>query len=79
MAQKLIDGGWFSIANTAGILVLFALLFAARKLYDAYATPLRRVPGPWWAKFTRLWHVKAVASRSFEKINIDLHRKYGMR
>ena len=45
--------------------------------YQAYATPLRNVPGPWIAKFTRLWLLRAINSREYQRINVELHRKYG--
>ncbi len=48
-----------------------------RTLYSAYATPLRDVPGPWLAKFTRLWLLQAIRSREYQKINLQLHQKYG--
>lgn len=57
------------------LLPLFAIILPA--LYHAYGTPLRDIPGPWQAKFTRLWLLRAISSRSFQKINLDLHRKYG--
>ena len=45
--------------------------------YKAYATPLRHVPGPWIAKFTRFWLLGAINSREYQRINVELHRKYG--
>ena len=60
--------------------LLLPLLFVSwivRVLFKAYATPLRDIPGPWLAKFTRFWHAKAIASRNFQKTNLDLHRQYG--
>lgn len=57
-----------------GFFTIYALF---RTLYDAYATPLRDVPGPWLAKFTRLWLFQAIRSREYQKINIELHQKHG--
>ncbi|KAL8829801.1 MAG: hypothetical protein Q9191_001804 [Dirinaria sp. TL-2023a] len=56
---------------------LAILPLVIQTLYNAYATPLRRVPGPWLAKFTRFWLFRAINSRKFESINLELHRKYG--
>lgn len=42
-----------------------------------FKTPLRSIPGPWFARFSRLWLLRAYAGRSFHKTNLDLHRKYG--
>ncbi|KAJ4509695.1 Pisatin demethylase [Exophiala dermatitidis] len=39
--------------------------------------PLRDVPGPFWARFTRLWYLKEIAGGRFEKTNVQLHNKYG--
>lgn len=63
-----------------GTLLLIFLLLASvisRALIQAYATPLRDVPGPWLAKFSRVWQLKAVHARTFQKTNLDLHRRYG--
>ena len=57
------------------VLLLIPLFLHA--LYKAYATPLRHTPGPWIAKFTRLWLLRAINSREYQKINVELHRKYG--
>ncbi|KAJ5385634.1 hypothetical protein N7517_003545 [Penicillium concentricum] len=40
-------------------------------------SPLRRIPGPFWARFTRLWKLLQIYQGSFEKTNIALHKKYG--
>lgn len=58
----------------------FCLAFLSliiHSLFKAYVTPLREVPGPWLARFTRIWLLKAINSRKYQDINIDLHRKYG--
>ena len=62
---------WLAVCTA---ILLFVL---GRTLIRAYLTPLRDIPGPWSAKFTRLWLFKAIASRSFQKINLELHRKHG--
>lgn len=43
----------------------------------ALLSPLRSIPGPFWARFTRLWKLFEIYGGKFEKTNIDLHRKYG--
>ena len=55
-------------------LLLWTLL---RKLYQAYASPLRDVQGPWLARFTRLWYLRTTYSRQGHKIIMNLHDKYG--
>ena len=60
---------WFTLA-----LVLCTLF---RKLYEAYASPLRDVQGPWLARFTRLWYAWSAYSRQSHKIHTKLHQNYG--
>ncbi|PVH73220.1 cytochrome P450 oxidoreductase [Cadophora sp. DSE1049] len=43
----------------------------------ALLSPLRSIPGPFWARFTRLWKLSEIYGGRFEKTNIELHRKYG--
>ena len=57
------------------LLLVFAVI--PQVLYQAYDTNLRDIPGPWQAKYTRLWLLRAISSRSFHKINLDLHRRHG--
>ncbi|KAF5632048.1 cytochrome P450 monooxygenase oxidoreductase [Fusarium sp. NRRL 52700] len=40
-------------------------------------SPLSRVPGPFLARFTRLWLLKEVYFGTYPKTSIELHRKYG--
>lgn len=46
-------------------------------IMKALLHPLRDIPGPFWARFTRLWYLRAVRKGDFEMKNIDLHRSYG--
>ncbi|ETI27659.1 hypothetical protein G647_00108 [Cladophialophora carrionii CBS 160.54] len=39
--------------------------------------PLRSVPGPFLARFTRLWYLRKVWRGDFEKTNLALHKRYG--
>lgn len=39
--------------------------------------PLRHLPGPFIARFTRLWYLYQIHQGRFEQVNIELHRKYG--
>ena len=64
----------FSVATLGlfgggGVLVYFLL----QQILD----PLRSVPGPFFARFTRLWYFIHVYKGSFELKEIELHRKYG--
>ncbi|KAH8882517.1 cytochrome P450 [Thozetella sp. PMI_491] len=46
-------------------------------LFLALFSPLRRVPGPFWARFTDGWYFWRLALGRFEMDNIKLHQKYG--
>ena len=58
---------------TSSLLGLW-LLF---QLFSYLRDPLKDIPGPFWARFTRLWYFREVANGQFEKTNVALHRKYG--
>ena len=67
--------------SLSGILLLLSLVLTAavgKRLYTAYTSPLRDIPGPWLARVTRFWLAKAIARGDFEKTNIKLHQKYGI-
>ena len=70
--------GYLSLANLCLFILACWLIFVtARTLIKAYRPPLSDIPGPWIAKFTRLWLMQAINTRSWDKINIRLHRRYG--
>lgn len=59
---------------------IFAALVALRILYailTSVLSPLRKVPGPLAARFTRLWYFTRVAKGDFHHENTELHRRYG--
>lgn len=55
---------------------VFGLLLAYRVL-RALFSPLRRVPGPFLARFTRLWYFRRVNNEDFHNDNIQLHKELG--
>ncbi|KIV80341.1 hypothetical protein PV11_07847 [Exophiala sideris] len=57
----------------AGLFGLWLLV----QLFSYLRDPLRDIPGPFWARFTRLWYLREVANGHFEKTNVALHRRYG--
>ena len=59
------------------IVPLFLLLFILRALVQAYLSPLRSIPGPLFAKFSRFWYLSKVFGGEFEKVNAKLHERYG--
>lgn len=58
-------------------LLLLPILYALSVIYLEFRNPLRNIPGPTLANYTRFWLLKAVASRNWHKIITDLHRRYG--
>lgn len=52
-------------------------VYAIYLLCDCFSSRSRHIPGPFLAKFSRLWYFSRVCSANFEKENIELHRKYG--
>ena len=69
--QKLFD-------LSSSILVLLGcgvvcLYFLIRFILD----PLRDIPGPFLARFTRLWYFIEIYKGSFEQTDIELHKIYG--
>ncbi|KAK5230816.1 hypothetical protein LTR47_007371 [Exophiala xenobiotica] len=67
-------------ARSISPLIVASSLLGIWLLYQLFAylrDPLRDVPGPLLARFTRLWYLREVAKGQFEKTNIALHKKYG--
>ncbi|EGP91812.1 unnamed protein product [Zymoseptoria tritici ST99CH_3D1] len=45
-------------------------------IYTTLTSPVRDVPGPFAARFSKLWYVFAIWTGKAEQINIELHRKH---
>lgn len=61
-------------ANLALAAFVFGIILIA---YRFLSDPLKGVPGPLLARFTKLWQLQALHKGQFEKVNIELHKKYG--
>lgn len=64
-----------------GLVLLYAALAAAvagisYSILRAAFTSTRNIPGPFLARFTRLWYFRTVWGAEAEKTNYALHRKY---
>lgn len=58
-----------TVAGLAALLTIVA--------YRRYLSPLSSVPGPFWASFSRLWHVYiTIEGRQNEEL-VEAHEKYG--
>ena len=47
------------------------------RVLRALLSPVRQIPGPFLARFTRLWYFRQVVRGDFDQVNIQLHRRYG--
>lgn len=69
------------LRSTTGITWLvpacFLVLLIVRSIIRPFFLSPRNVPGPFLARFSRLWYLKQVYEGGFEKTNIELHRRYG--
>lgn len=68
------------VGNGISPLILIGSLlgcWVAWHVFVIVKDPLRSVPGPFWARFTRLWYLRQVARGDFEKTNVALHKKHG--
>ncbi|KAK1856650.1 hypothetical protein CCHR01_00620 [Colletotrichum chrysophilum] len=55
--------------------LLLGFAFALPSLFETFSS-LRRLPGPFPARISRLWYLKQVSTGNFHQVNIDLHRTY---
>ncbi len=53
----------------AGVLIYSLLQY----IFD----PIRSIPGPFLARFSRFWYFFELYKGSFEETNIKLHKRYG--
>lgn len=63
--------------TSSPILLIAVVVLVAYVIYPAVTDPLRKVPGPWLARFTRFWELQHILASHFEQVNIDLHDRYG--
>ncbi|KAI0141601.1 cytochrome P450 [Xylariaceae sp. FL1272] len=57
--------------------VLVPSLIILRMVYRRYASPLRSIPGPFAASFTRLWKLRSTLTENTQWEHVELHKKYG--
>ncbi|KAF4832790.1 Pisatin demethylase [Colletotrichum tropicale] len=70
-----LEGGVFPLLRMALLIITFSLILY--RIVAAVRDPLRKVPGPFLARFTRLWLLREYIGPHHEKTNIELHKKYG--
>ena len=52
-------------------------LFLVKWAFDLVTDPMKDVPGPFLARFTKLWLLRQYVKGNFEKTNVELHEKFG--
>jgi hypothetical protein len=60
---------------------LFILIiggYLAHVICRAILDPLRDVPGPFFARFSKVWYALQIWRGDFEVVNTNLHRQYGV-
>ena len=67
-----------SAPSTVVLLLGLVIVVFLHLVYRLAHDPLRRVPGPWLTRFTRLWELHQIRRGHFEQINVQLHQKYGL-
>ena len=61
-------------ANLGLATIILGIVFV---IYRILRDPLKNVPGPLLARFTRLWQLRALHKGHFEQVNVALHKKHG--
>ncbi|KAE9372197.1 cytochrome P450 [Stipitochalara longipes BDJ] len=64
------------ISPTA-LIIFLPVAILVYSLVQYVFDPLRSIPGPFLARFSRLWYFLEIYKGSFEETNIELHRRYG--
>lgn len=61
----------------ASSFLTFTILFVLYTAVSYFISPLRRVPGPFLAKFTNLWRLVVTYGGRPELVHRQLHDQYG--
>jgi hypothetical protein len=59
------------------VLVTPLILYCFRLLHRGYVSNKQDIPGPFLARFSRLWYLRQVRKRNFQQTNLELHKLYG--
>lgn len=76
-STMLLHGVWFSWASLSGYLGSLGLGIISLVIYRRYFMPLKTVPGPFLASFTRLWHIRQIAAGNLNLQLAKLHDEHG--
>ena len=67
----------FERVGVKGIVFFVVVLFLVKWAFDLFLDPLRDVPGPFLARFTKLWLLRQYVKGDFQETNVELHEKFG--
>lgn len=63
--------------RTSSILTCVFLLIATTAAWRRFFSPLKHIPGPFWASITRLWYLKRILDGNQNEQLQKLHEKHG--
>ncbi|RAH69244.1 cytochrome P450 [Aspergillus aculeatinus CBS 121060] len=63
---------WPLLLIIAVVGMLVSIVWMVRSAYH-----LRKIPGPWWAPYTRLWLFRALYSERCAEVYLQVNRQYG--
>ncbi|KAJ2986631.1 hypothetical protein NUW58_g4933 [Xylaria curta] len=67
----------YDLFSWQGLIFEFLIFTFTVLVSRRYFSPLRDIPGPFLASFTRLWHVATIAGGKQSIKMLELHRKHG--
>lgn len=80
MALQIVLGYLLTFPNNLVVLLgLVSLYWVGYSIYSVFFHHYSDIPGPFWAKVSRLWLAKQVLSGTVDQTQRALHAKYGMK
>lgn len=79
LTSVLAAGQWCreNICATTGIALAVYFLVSTLHQIIANSLHLRQIPGPWWARYTRLWLLRALCAEHSSDHYMRLNQQYG--
>lgn len=62
-----------------GLAIALGLWNIYHAVYNLFFSPLRKVPGPFLARFSSFWELNAIRRTDLNETYIRLHEKYGQK
>ena len=59
------------------VVAIYAFVFTASTVLRYHLSPLKSLPGPFWARYNRVWYFIQTLKGNFHETNRLLHKKYG--